>query len=216
MIIIIVHEFGHFFIAILFGFKVDKIYIYPLGGLTKFSDLINRPLYQEVLVTIMGPVFQIIISIILSRFDRSVLLFNNLLLLFNLLPILPLDGGKLFSLFISSIISYKKSLRLVILISYVVYIFSFVFIIYLNSLFFIIVFLLLVFKIYEESININYLYHKFLIERLLYDFNFKKSIVVSSLFSFYKYKKNTVIKNNKIYSEKDIINDYLSNQNIVK
>ena len=60
LLLIIVHELGHFFTAKYFNWEIDKIYIYPLGGLTKFKTLINKPLKEELLVTIMGPIFQIL------------------------------------------------------------------------------------------------------------------------------------------------------------
>ena len=60
MLLIIIHELGHFLAAKLFNWKVDKIYIYPLGGVTKFNENINKPLIEEFLITIMGPIFQII------------------------------------------------------------------------------------------------------------------------------------------------------------
>ena len=58
MLLIIIHEFGHFITAYFFNWKIDKIYIYPLGGITRFNDIINKPFIEQFLVLLMGPVFQ--------------------------------------------------------------------------------------------------------------------------------------------------------------
>ena len=43
MSLIIVHEFGHLLMAKHYKWNTDKIYIYPLGGITKFDVIINKP-----------------------------------------------------------------------------------------------------------------------------------------------------------------------------
>ena len=58
--IIFIHELGHFLMAKYFKWNIDKIYFYPYGGYTKFNDYLNRPLYQELLIMLAGPLFQII------------------------------------------------------------------------------------------------------------------------------------------------------------
>ena len=56
--LIVVHEFGHYSIAKLFKFNVDKIIIYPFGGITRINDLINRDINEEILVATSGVLFQ--------------------------------------------------------------------------------------------------------------------------------------------------------------
>ena len=43
LLLIVFHELGHFLMAKVFNWKIDKIYIYPLGGITRFNDKINKP-----------------------------------------------------------------------------------------------------------------------------------------------------------------------------
>ena len=64
-LIIIIHEFGHLLMALLFKWNIDKISIYPYGGCVKFNEKINRPLKEELLILISGPFFQILFFIII-------------------------------------------------------------------------------------------------------------------------------------------------------
>ena len=43
-LLILIHEFGHAITGIILGYKLDKITIYPLGGITSFNLPINIPL----------------------------------------------------------------------------------------------------------------------------------------------------------------------------
>ena len=66
-ILIIFHELGHAITGVLLGFKLDKIIIYPYGGITKFNNLLNTSLNKEILVIVMGPIIQIITYLILNK-----------------------------------------------------------------------------------------------------------------------------------------------------
>ena len=79
-IIIIVHELGHFLVAKLLKVDVKKIYIYPLGGITKFNMPLNTKNIIEFLVLIAGPLFQNIayfILIYLFPYDKELILNYN-------------------------------------------------------------------------------------------------------------------------------------------
>ena len=205
MLIIIFHELGHLSMGVLFNWKVDKIYIYPLGGLTKFNDLINRPLIEELLVTIMGPIFQIIITCFLKKYDQNIVLFSNTLLVFNLLPIVPLDGGKLLNILLYSFSPIKKSIDIAIKISYFFYILLFINILNTKSMFFIFIFFLLIFKIHEESKRKKYYLDKYILEKYLYTIKYKSNIIINNIKKVYKYKNNYIKLNNKLYSEKEYL-----------
>ena len=75
-VLIIIHELGHFIFAKIFGIETDKIYIYPLGGISKFNMPLNTSPYKEFLILIMGPIFQnIAYFILLTIFnDKNLIL----------------------------------------------------------------------------------------------------------------------------------------------
>ena len=209
MVIIIFHELGHLFIALLFHWSVSKIYIYPLGGITKFNDVVNKPFYQELLINIFGPLIQIVVAFYLSKYDSSVNNFSNALLFFNLLPIIPLDGGRLVFILINRVFPLKKCIKYIIVLSFYIYfLFLYYFIFKYNSLFFLITLFFLIFKIIDEKKELKYYFDKFLLERYMYSFKFKKSIVIDDIYKMYKYKNNIILKDNIIYDEKEILNFY--------
>ncbi|MDE1464276.1 site-2 protease family protein [Spartinivicinus poritis] len=98
---LVFHEYGHIRAMKYFGMKTKGIYLIPFfGGLALGDDKINTR-WQDVVISIMGPSFGLFLSIVClvlykltgEIFFAGLAGFNALLNLFNLLPILPLDGG---------------------------------------------------------------------------------------------------------------------------
>lgn len=103
--IVFLHEIGHAAAALFFHWRVRKIELLPFGGVMETEEDGNRPLLEEVIVTLSGPFVHlplILFSHVLlstsfwSYADHELFVkYNIVLLLFNLFPIWPLDGGKL-------------------------------------------------------------------------------------------------------------------------
>lgn len=98
---LVFHEYGHIRAMKHFGMKTKGIYLIPfMGGLALSDEKINTR-WQDVVISIMGPSFGLLMSILSlvaywltgNVFFAGLAAFNALLNLFNLLPILPLDGG---------------------------------------------------------------------------------------------------------------------------
>ena len=98
---LVFHEYGHIRAMKYFGMKTKGIYLIPfLGGLALSDEKINTR-WQDVVISIMGPFFGLVLSIVFTVLYwmtgeiifAGLAVFNALLNLFNLLPILPLDGG---------------------------------------------------------------------------------------------------------------------------
>jgi Zn-dependent protease len=98
---LVFHEYGHIRAMKYFGMKTKGIYLIPfMGGLALSDEKINTR-WQDVVISIMGPTFGLLMSIAAliaywvtgNIFFAGLAAFNALLNLFNLLPILPLDGG---------------------------------------------------------------------------------------------------------------------------
>ena len=114
MSIILVHEIAHLLLAKYYKWKTDKIYIYPLGGITKFNEDINKSLKEELLIVIIGPIVQLIYYYFLTILGiEDIFVFNFILLAFNLLPIYPLDGGRILNIILAFLMPYKKSFKIV-------------------------------------------------------------------------------------------------------
>lgn len=98
---LVFHEYGHIKAMKYFGLKTKGIYLIPfVGGLALSDDKINTR-WQDVVISIMGPFFGLILSLAclvgywLTDIEilAGLAVFNALLNLFNMLPVLPLDGG---------------------------------------------------------------------------------------------------------------------------
>lgn len=98
---LVAHEYGHVKAMQYFGIKTKGIYLIPfVGGLAVSDDKINTR-WQDVVISIMGPFFGLFMSLacwllyVISDVElfAGAAVLSSLLNLFNLLPILPLDGG---------------------------------------------------------------------------------------------------------------------------
>ena len=212
MSIIFIHELGHLLTARYFNWKIDKIYIYPLGGITKINDKINKPLKEEIIIVLMGPIFQMIYYYVLIKMGvQDILLFNLILLLFNLLPIYPLDGGKILNLVFSFFLSYKLSYKITFFFSFLFYIILVLFsLFYFHSLIFIIVIFFLIFKIIDEYSKQNYYFSKFLLERYLNNYRFKKIKFIKGINSMQRDKTHFFKKNNQVITEKEFLREHFN------
>lgn len=119
LIIVFIHELGHSIVALRLGWRIRKITLLPFGGMAEMDEYGNRPVKEEILVTIAGPLqhiwliglsYLLVTTPVWSEGDHRLFLFHNLTILaFNLLPVLPLDGGKLIFSFTSLFFSFQKS-----------------------------------------------------------------------------------------------------------
>ncbi|MBQ7105629.1 MAG: hypothetical protein IJN90_07225 [Bacilli bacterium] len=206
--IIIIHELGHVLMGLFLGWKLDKISIYPYGGVTKFNEDINKRLIEELLILLSGPFLQLLYFFIYYYIFRDDYFkyYNISILIFNLLPIYPLDGGKILNIILSYFLSFRLSYYLSIIISIVI---SFLFIFFSitrNYTFnLILMFLIVISKVLIEVKKRRYYFNKFLLERYINKYNFKKVKNVSSIKKMMRDKRHIIYSNNKYYTEKDFL-----------
>ena len=200
--IIIIHEIGHLLIAIILKWKVEKVLILPFGGITIFNEDINKPLLEEFLILLLGPIFQIIYTILMN--NQLITEYSKNLLFFNLLPIIPLDGSKLLNILLNKIVSFKISHLITIYISIMTII---ILTIKINSLLIILVFSFIIFKIIEEIKNHENIFNKFLLERYINNYKFKKIKIIKSI-NLKKMKRehrHIFLTNKKYKTEREIL-----------
>ena len=173
--------------AYLFHIKIKSINIYPLGGISNFNMPLNINPIKELLILIMGPIFQFLayflLLIILPNKKEIIEFYHYHILIFNLLPIIPLDGGKLLFLLLQINISYYKSYKIIILISYLLTVTILWHKIDLNILITVLLLVLLVSKEYKK---IKIRYEKFLLERYLKKQKYRKKRIITSEKNFYR------------------------------
>ena len=195
--------------ALIFKIEIKEIYIYPLGGISKFNIPLNIKPIKEFLILVMGPLFQCFAYFILIKImpdkEKIISIYHFGILSFNLLPIYPLDGGKLLKIVLDKFINYKDSLKLIIIISYILVIL--IFIIKIKKINIIIMTIFLLLLITKEKNKINSIYNKFILERYLNNYKFKKSRIISSKDYFYIDKSHIIKKDDKYYLEKEYLNN---------
>lgn len=203
MLLILVHELGHILVSLIFKWNIDKIIILPFGGLTKYNENINRPLIEEFLIAISGIIFQIVFYMLINNYIdyKYFNIINYFIIIFNLIPIYPLDGSKILNIFFNVVTSYKNSLLLTIIISYIfIIIFSLLFFNINKLITFVLIFLLLeVNKLYKKR---KELFNKFLLERYLNEFKFKKKKTINNIDKMKKDYRHLFYIDEKYLTEK--------------
>ncbi len=120
---VVLHELGHSFTAMHFGVGVRRILLMPIGGMAEFDAIPRQPV-RELLITLAGPAVNFVIAAILwslvgfggddypadiTGFAQLLLRANLLMGCFNLLPVFPMDGGRIFRALLATRLPYLRA-----------------------------------------------------------------------------------------------------------
>jgi len=133
MLFACLHELAHLCTGMILGFKVQEFKITPVGLQVGFKikcDEYNEKVLKgnmlgikKAIIAIAGPVFNFLISAILVKLKnveginlqqqiyQNIIFANILIGLFNLIPIYPLDGGRIVSEILHIFIGLNKSYK---------------------------------------------------------------------------------------------------------
>ena len=93
--LVIIHELAHAVVARIKGFPIRKIEILPIGGAAEYTGFLEMYPSAEICVALAGPMLNLLLVPLLYFLQRELFLRYSLILaVFNLLPVLPLDGGR--------------------------------------------------------------------------------------------------------------------------
>lgn len=124
---VILHELGHSLTARRYGVNVPRILLLPIGGMAEFDRIPRKP-SQELLITVAGPAVNFVLAALLfalawrglvnvpevpaysaaSLLDQ-LWLANLVMGVFNLLPVFPMDGGRIFRALLALKLPYLKA-----------------------------------------------------------------------------------------------------------
>ncbi len=127
---VLLHEYGHALTARKFGIGTADITLLPIGGVARLERMPSNP-KQELLVAIAGPAVNVVIAavigliIFIARVPVpqqptnlleggllwNLLRMNVLMILFNMLPAFPMDGGRVLRAALAMKMPYAKATR---------------------------------------------------------------------------------------------------------
>src|SRR5918995_6466633 len=126
---ILLHEFGHILMARRFGVRTPDVILLPIGGVARLERIPEEP-RQELLIALAGPAVTAAIALVLYALIRlsgndaglgdlspgrpflSLLMNVNVyLLLFNLIPAFPMDGGRVLRALLASRMGIVRGTR---------------------------------------------------------------------------------------------------------
>lgn len=119
LMVVLIHEIAHYKMGEYYGINLREIELFPFGGVVKVENELGVDPIKEMAIAIAGPLSNLILFIsgyflglylpIKEDLLYIFLAANFMIGLFNLVPIIPLDGGRIFRAFLSYIWGMKKA-----------------------------------------------------------------------------------------------------------
>ena len=130
---VVLHELGHALAARLYGIRTRDITLYPIGGVASLQRISEKPV-EELVIAIAGPLVNVLIAAVLivliaagaalapetflqtllASFLNYLLVANVIMILFNLIPAFPLDGGRIFRACLGFFMDHLQATRVAV------------------------------------------------------------------------------------------------------
>lgn len=126
---VLLHEFGHVFAASGYGIRTPDITLLPIGGVARLERMPEKP-SQELVVAICGPLVNVAIAAAIAifigfdmapssefhfgqqgRFWENLMKWNLMMVVFNLIPAFPMDGGRVLRALLGFLVDFERATR---------------------------------------------------------------------------------------------------------
>jgi Zn-dependent protease len=125
---VLLHELGHALAARRYGIPTRDITLLPIGGVARVTRMPDKP-QQEIVVAVAGPAVNVAIAILLAAISKglhrpfsetfmrggileSLLVVNIVMILFNMIPAFPMDGGRVLRALLALRLPYPRATRI--------------------------------------------------------------------------------------------------------
>jgi stage IV sporulation protein FB len=128
-ICVLLHEFGHALAGRYYGVSTPDITLLPIGGVARMLAVPDKP-KEEFVIAVAGPAVNVVIAVVLApvlwlsgglfsgpagetrEILHNLLLVNLGLVVFNMIPAFPMDGGRIFRSLLAMKIRWTKATRI--------------------------------------------------------------------------------------------------------
>lgn len=119
--LVIGHELAHLLVGKAYGIRVTGLEIFPLGGVALCEDVFEGRKREETFMALAGPFFNALLlfgaealrwqGLWQGRWAGDFIRYNFWLAAFNLIPVLPLDGGRVVRALFSGSFGFVKTTK---------------------------------------------------------------------------------------------------------
>ncbi|SKA77941.1 Zn-dependent protease (includes SpoIVFB) [Prosthecobacter debontii] len=126
---VLLHEFGHVFAARGYGIRTPDITLLPIGGVARLERMPRKPTH-ELVVAVCGPLVNVAIAAAIwlaigikgvlkpdlefaqtGHFWENLMKWNLIMVVFNMVPAFPMDGGRVLRAFLAMFTDYGRATR---------------------------------------------------------------------------------------------------------
>jgi len=126
---VLLHEFGHAMAGRHYGIRTPDITLLPIGGVARMQGGLQKP-WQEFVIAVSGPAVNVVIAGVLwvvlllfpdlvdpkhpisSQILPNLMMINLALVMFNMIPAFPMDGGRVLRALLAMKLNYLKATKI--------------------------------------------------------------------------------------------------------